>query len=202
MTSRSIGVLAAFAVAVSVGGCGSSSKSAATTQPTEATSATVTEASTSPPPATSGAAGATTPATTAPAGATTPSAAGDVAAIKAAFTTFFDGLDPDTNAKIAVLEHGDVLGSMVVDAAQNPQFQQLSTVVNSVDMLSDADCTAAGEVTPCALVGHDLFVGGLPAMVGLKSHAVRIDGTWKVSASSWCAVVTIGGATCPQLPTG
>ena len=122
--------------------------------------------------------------------------------ITAAFTTFFDGLDPDTDAKIAVLEHGDLLGSMVVDAAKNPQFQQLSTTVNSVDVLTDADCEAAGEVAPSALVGHDLFVGALPAMVGLKSYAVRVDGVWKVSASSWCAVVTIGGASCPQLPGG
>ena len=202
MTGRSatLGVLAAFALATLVGGCSSSSKSAATTVPIPPPSSAGTVASTTEPSATNAPAGATTPPTTS--GATTPASADDVAAIKAAFTTFFDGLDPDTNAKIAVLEHGDVLGSMVVDAAQNPQFQQLSTVVNSVDMLSDADCAAAGEVSPCALVGHDLFVGGLPAMVGLKSHAVRIDGTWKVSASSWCAVVSIGGATCPQLPTG
>ena len=91
---------------------------------------------------------------------------------------------------------------MITDAAKDPQFQQLTTVVNAVTMLSDADCAAAKEVAPCALVGHDLFVGGLPAMVGLKSHAVKVGGVWEVSAASWCAVVTIGGATCPAIPTG
>jgi hypothetical protein len=179
----------------------SSSKSADTTQ--EALTTSVSGPATPPStlPASSSAPESST--TVVSAGATTVAASTDnTTAITAAFTTFFDGLDPDTTAKIAVLEHGDLLGSMVVDAAKNPQFQQLSTVVNSVDVLSDADCTAAKEVSPCALVGHDLFVGGLPAMVGLKSHAVRVGGTWKVSASSWCAVVTIGGETCPQLPAG
>jgi hypothetical protein len=91
---------------------------------------------------------------------------------------------------------------MITDAAKDPQFQQLTTTVNSVTVLSDADCTAAGEVAPCAAVGHDMFVGGLPAMVGLKSHAVKVGGVWKVSAASWCAIVTIGGATCPAYPKG
>jgi hypothetical protein len=193
-------VLFAATTVISIVGC-SSSKSAETTPPTRVTtpSATVPSASsaeptTAPP----------TVVTTAASTATTSSASSsdDTAAITAAFTTFFDGLDPNVDAKIAVLQHGDLLGSMVVDAAKDPQFQQLSTVVNSVAALSDADCAAAGEVAPCALVHHDMFLGGLPAMVDLKSHAVRISGVWKVSASSWCAVVTLGGATCPALPAG
>lgn len=181
----------------------SSSKTADTTpatQPGQTTSASGTAVSpTTPAPVTS----LPEVSSTTAAGATSVAAStDDTTAITAAFTTFFDGPDPDTAAKIALLEHGDLLGSMVVDAAKNAQFQQLTTTVNSVDLLADADCAAAGEVSPCALVGHDLFVGGLPAMVGLKSYAVRVDGTWKVSASSWCAVVTIGGASCPPLPSG
>ena len=189
-------VLVATALAVLPGGCSSSTKSSVAdpdtgsveTQPTS-TSAPVTTATTS----------ATTSASTT---ATPAPATDDTAAITTAFTTFFDGLDPDLDAKISVLEHGDLLRSMIDDASKDPQFQQLSTVVNSVSLVSDAECTAAGEVAPCALVGHDMFLGGLPAMVGLKSHAVRVDGVWKVSASSWCAVVAIGGATCPDLPAG
>lgn len=129
-------------------------------------------------------------------------AADDTAAITAAFTTFFDGVNPDIAGKVAVLEDGDQLRQMIVDASANPQFQQLSTTVNSVSMLSDSDCAAAGEVSPCAAVAHDMFVGGLPAMVGLTSHAVKIDGVWKVSAKSWCAIVKIGGSECPALPAG
>jgi hypothetical protein len=200
-------MLLAGALATVAGGCSSPKSSGTTpaTQPTPSVSVAVTSAPVQTEPASSstqapsGTAAESTSATT---GTSTGTATDDTAAITAAFTTFFDGLDPDTNAKIAVLEHGDLLGPMVVDAAQDPQFQQLSTMVNSVELLSDAECSAAKEATPCALVHHDLFVGGLPAMVDLKSHAVRVDGVWKVSASTWCAVVTIGGAACPDLPAG
>lgn len=124
------------------------------------------------------------------------------AEITAAFTTFFDGVDPDIDRKIAVLEHGEQLRQMIVDASADPQFQQLTTTVNSITVLPDSDCVTASEVAPCAGVVHDMFVGGLPAMVGLQSHAVKIDGVWKVSAKSWCAIVEIGGATCPALTEG
>ncbi len=205
MTSRSSFTRALVAVAfVSLVGACSSSKSANTTPPTQPTASTTTvpavtqPASSTTPQSSPGSAATTQPTTPATTGPPTD----DTAAITAAFTKFFDGLDPNVDAKIALLEHGDVLGSMITDAAKDPQFQQLTTVVNSVTMQSDADCAAAKEVTPCALVLHDMFLGGLPAMVGLKSHAVKVDGVWKVSAASWCAVVAIGGATCPAIPTG
>jgi hypothetical protein len=185
--------------------CGSSNSSgSATAAPSTTASSTAPTASQPASPTTTPASTAGSTAATQPSAATTTAAASidPTAAITAAFTKFFDGLDPDVDAKIALLEHGDVLGSMITDAAKNPQFQQLTTTVNSVTVLSDADCTAAGEVAPCAAVGHDMFVGGLPAMVGLKSHAVKVGGVWKVSAASWCAIVTIGGATCPTYPKG
>ncbi|MGZ4805633.1 MAG: hypothetical protein ACXV5U_04550 [Ilumatobacteraceae bacterium] len=196
--------LVALVLASLISGCGSSSKSASTTPATQPTTSTTkaspaTQPATSTTPASNPGSAATTQPTTS---ATTGQPTDDIAAITAAFTKFFDGLDPNIDAKIALLEHGDVLGSMITDAAKDPQFQQLTTTVNSVTLQSDADCAAAKEIAPCALVLHDMFLGGLPAMVGLKSHAVKVDGTWKVSAASWCAVVAIGGATCPTIPPG
>lgn len=203
MTARSsiTRALVAVVLASLVGAC-SSSKSSSTTPATQPTTSTTTASATTQPtssttPASKPGSAATTQPTTS---ATTGQPTDDVAAITAAFTKFFDGLDPNVDAKIALLEHGDVLGSMITDAAKDPQFQQLTTTVNSVTLQSDADCAAAKEITPCALVLHDMFLGGLPAMVGLKSHAVKLNGTWKVSAASWCAVVAIGGATCPPIP--
>ncbi len=141
----------------------------------------------------------TTPATGTPDTGTpdSTSAPVDTAAITAAFTTFFDGADLNVDHKVAVLEHGDELRSMLEDASANPQFMQLTTVVNSIDPMDDVACSAAGETAPCALVVHDLFVGGLPAMVNLSSHAVWDGRAWRVSRSSWCAIVKIGGASCP-----
>lgn len=196
--------LAVVAVATWAAGCSSSSDStntAASSQP-GATSTTESGQSSVPPETMAPQTGPTSSGlpntTTAPSESTGGSSSSDdTAAITAAFTTFFDGVNPDVDGKVAVLENGESMRSMIVDAAANPQFQQLSTVVNSVTMLPDSDCTAAGEAAPCAKVSHDMFIGGLPAMVGLQSHAVKVDGVWKVSAKSWCAIVAIGGETCP-----
>jgi hypothetical protein len=140
---------------------------------------------------------ASTPPTSTPSSAT---ATVDTAAITAAFTTFFDGADLNVDHKVAVLEHGDELRSMLEDASANPQFMQLTTVIDSIEPIDGVACAAAGETAPCVLVVHDLFVGGLPAMVKLNSHAVWDGQTWKVSKSSWCAIVKIGGESCPGSP--
>ena len=206
MTGRApiAGTIVAIAVTALMCSCGSSktSGSTSTTRLTAASSsvpaASQPTASTAAPSSSPTSAPATHPSTATT--TATSSSTDDTAAITAAFTKFFDGLDPDVDAKIALLEHGDVLGSMISDAAKDPQFQRLTTVVNSVTSLSAADCTAAGEVASCAAVSHDMFLGGMPAMVGLKSHAVKLNGVWKVSASSWCAIVGIGGSTCPAYP--
>lgn len=196
---RRITFVAAGAVAVVLCSCGSGSSKPPNTGGVTTTAAALTSVAlaTTVPSVTIGSVHVTTVASTGGSAATD-----DTAAITAAFTTFFDGVNPDVDGKVAVLEHGDELRQMIVDASANPQFQQLSTKVNSVTMLSDNDCTAAGEVSPCAAVAHDMFLGGLPAMVGLTSHAVKIDGVWKVSAKSWCAIVQIGGSQCPALPGG
>jgi hypothetical protein len=190
---------AVCAMLIALCGCSSSSSKSPSTHGVSATAAppqSLAQESTVPG---DGSVATTVAAATSSAGS---SSADDTAAITAAFTTFFDGANPDVDAKTAVLEHGDQLHQMIVDATANAQFQQLSTKVNSVTLLSDSDCTAAGEVSPCASVSHDMFVGGLPAMVGLTSHAVKVGATWKVSAKSWCAIVQIGGAECPTLPAG
>ena len=190
------GHLAIAGVLLSSSGCRSTTPSAptsapATPAPTDA--AVVTQPAITSPPASSSAT--SVPSTSV--GST--DQALDTSVVEDAFITFFDGANPDVEAKIGVLERGEELRSMLVDAAADPQFMQLSTVVTSVERLDDAECAAVGEHAPCALVIHDLFVGGLPAMVDLHSYAVRLGTAWKVSASSWCAIVAIGGASCPQL---
>jgi hypothetical protein len=144
--------------------------------------------------------------TTASAGSTTPAVtatldASAVDAVKKVFVTFFDGGNPDVDGKVASIQHGEALRSMIADATVDPQFSKLSTEVRTVSSLAAPDCTSAGEISPCALVVHDMFLGGLPAFVGRTSHAVKIGDRWLVSASSWCSIVAIGGQSCPSLST-
>lgn len=161
------------------------------------------------PSATSGSAAATTAATTVPGSepvttpgsgpATTgaPSDAEAIAAIRAAYATFFGGSTTTVDAKLAVLEDGETYRTMVTDAQANEQFQALTVDVRDVSLLADGDCTAAGEASPCALVTFDLLVSGAPMLVAKEGHAVLVGGDWKVSASTWCAVVAVGGESCP-----
>ena len=121
------------------------------------------------------------------------------ARIEQVFVAFFDGLNPDVASRAARLEHGDVLSSMLADAAADPQFSQMSTQVRSVRLVDAAACSAVGVIAPCAEVVHDLLVGQFPAVPAKTSYAVQVDGEWKVAAKTWCEVVTIGGATCPPL---
>jgi hypothetical protein len=143
----------------------------------------------------------TTTVTTAAASTTSPETTtepGDaVSEISAAFVTFFDGLQ-SVDAKVDVLEHGEELRSMLEDAAQNEQFQQLSTIVTSVARRDDAACGDAGVPAPCAEVIHDLLVGDFPMMVAHVGWATEVDGRWKVAAATWCDIVKVGGATCPS----
>jgi hypothetical protein len=123
----------------------------------------------------------------------------DREAITATFVAFFDGAVRDVDAKVAELEHGEALRSMLDDAVADPQFAQMSTQVSSVTTLDAAGCQNLGLPSPCAEVVHDLLVGQFPALIDNTAHAVQIDGEWKVAAETWCRIVTIGGAECPPL---
>jgi Domain of unknown function (DUF333) len=136
---------------------------------------------------------------TPPAAVTTLSVAIDAEAITAAFASFFDGTLQDIEVKVAAVEHGEQLRSMLSEAMANPQFGQMSTQVSAVRSLDSAQCAGLGLVSPCAEVTHDVLVGQFPAIVDHVGHAVEIDGSWRVAAETWCDVVKIGGAECPAI---
>ena len=153
--------------------CGSSSKKAATT---------------------------TAPTTTVPATTTTQDPATAKAAISANWTTFFDGKNTDTAAKLALLENAAKIGDAYkqAEAKAGTAATQGSSKVNGVELLSIADCnTNLGESVPCAKVTYDLLVNGTPALSGQIGYAVYVDGQWKVSQVTDCALSHLGGVDCP-----
>jgi hypothetical protein len=193
MTKR-LRVAAAVAVgALAVGGCSRSESSddrdtvpssPKTTVPATNVPATggpgTSGPPTSAPVATTTAAATTAATTTAEPSPSTTDPAAEQMLIGAAFFTFFGGTASDVD-----------------DASANEQFQAMSIDIRSIRLLDADACAAMGEVSPCAVVTHDLFVGAAPALVGQDSTAVRIGGEWKVAASAWCRVVAIGGEQCP-----
>jgi hypothetical protein len=185
--SRPRACWAVAALALGVTAC-STSSSTTTTSTAGSTTASPTSAA----PTTAGSTPATGPTTTAG-----QSDADAIAAIKKAFTTFFGGSGTTVDAKLEVLQNAETYRSMVADASSNPQFQQLTSDIRDVSLLGATECSAAKEVSPCAKVTFDLLVGGAPMLAAQEGHAVKVDGAWKVSSSTWCAVVSVGGEKCP-----
>jgi len=138
-----------------------------------------------------------TASTTTAALATTTDPAVAIDQIGEVFRLFFGGVDSDVDAKVAALQDGERYRSMLVDASANEQFQAMSTEIREIRLLDAAACEARGEVSPCALVIHDVLVGPAPALVAHESIAVWVDGAWHVAASAWCVVVALGGEQCP-----
>lgn len=129
---------------------------------------------------------------------TTDLATGDQAEITAAFEAFFGGLDTTVDEKVALLVDGERYRAMLEAASANEQFQQMSTDVRSIRPGTDAECAALSVDHGCAVVTHDLLVGGFPMAAAIESPAVMVDGRWILGARAWCGAVEIGGARCPD----
>ena len=170
---------ATIVMVLALAGCGDASQSGSptTTAPTR-TTATVTLSPTTVVSSTTG--------------------ASDDSQIRAAFVAFFNGVDRNVDKKVALLQDGERYRQMLVDADSNAQFQQLHATVRTVRLATDAECTATGASSPCAIVTFDLLLGSFPALAAHDGLAVRVDGAWKVGAKAWCDVVAIGGETCPS----
>jgi hypothetical protein len=138
-----------------------------------------------------------TTSTTLPGSSTTAAVEDPAVGIRVAFETFYDGAGSTVDAKIAMLQDGERYRSMLEDASANPQFQSLAIDIREIRLADDGECAGLGASAPCAVVTHDLLVAGAPMLVAQDGIAVQVDGTWLVAASSWCAVVAIGGETCP-----
>ena len=120
-----------------------------------------------------------------------------MAEITSAFLAFFDGSGTTVDEKVDLLQSGETYRAMLEAAAANEQFQTMTADIRDVRLLDDPECREAGVPGPCALVIHDLLVSGLPMAVAIESPAVRLEDRWVVAATTWCAVVEIGGAACP-----
>lgn len=126
----------------------------------------------------------------------------DIDAITASFLTFFGGSGSTVDQKLAVLEGSETYRAMLEAASANAQFQEMSTDIREIRSGSDEECGRLRAVSGCAVVVHDVLVGGFPMAVGIESPAVRSDGAWLVGWRAWCNIVEIGGETCPEPTNG
>lgn len=108
------------------------------------------------------------------------------AAITAAFEKFFDGAT-SADQKIALLENGPAFADAIKAQADSPLAKSASAKVTGV----------ASTGTDHADVTFDVLFNGKPALSGQQGSAVDVDGTWKVTASTFCALLTLEGAAPP-----
>ncbi len=88
--------------------------------------------------------------------------------------------------RIALLENGASLQQALEVRSKDPLQQQASAKVKAVE-LSSPDR---------ASVTYDVLLNGSPALTDALGVAVLQDGVWKVTADSFCALISLG-ATAP-----
>lgn len=118
--------------------------------------------------------------------------AADVAAIKSAFVTFFSGKTPGSQ-KITLVEDGPAFSSVINAQAGGSLSQSTTASVSTVTVTSPTQ----------ASVVYTVSLGGVPALKNQTGQAVKDGGTWKVSASTFCALLTLEGTAptlCSTLP--
>jgi hypothetical protein len=169
-------------VIVSLSSCGSRGNSSETTvslpgeSATTSVEATTTEANV---PATV----ATTPPTSAGTTTTTMEAATAIAQITENWETFFHAGTPLAERE-ALLEDGAQYVEALTVRATDPLQAQASAVVHDVT-LNDATH---------AHVTYDVILGETVALPAAEGNAVLQDGTWKVSAESFCSLIALGAS--------
>jgi hypothetical protein len=124
--------------------------------------------------------------TTAP--TTTLSAAQTQEAITKVFTDFFDGKNPDLNAKLQLLDDPGrfktLYNRFATDPTTGPELAGTSVTVTSVTMQPDGT----------AEVKYTLNLNGAPALTDQLGKAVMVDGRWKVAGSTFCDLAALGNS--------
>jgi hypothetical protein len=132
--------------------------------------------------------GSTKPPTTtvaAPTSTAGPTTTLDGAAVKAQITANWERFFlPSTSIsdRAALLENGVTLQAALEQRAKDPLQQQASARVKNIDL------DAPGRAT----VTYDVSLNGEVALPDAQGVAVLQDGVWKVSAESFCALISLG----------
>ena len=86
--------------------------------------------------------------------------------------------------RVAALEGGETLRAAVEQRAFDPLQAHASAQVAKVDLVA----------TDRAVVTYDVFLDASVALSAAQGFAVREGGVWKVSAESFCALVSLGAS--------
>ena len=120
--------------------------------------------------------------TVATTGAGTPADATTKSAVTKAFTDFFDSKSTAAQSQDA-LQAGDQFTAVLAQQGTQSYAQKSAATVQSVHLISPDTAKVVFTVT----------VGGQPLLPDAPGYAVRIDGKWKVAATTFCSLLTLEG---------
>ncbi len=157
------------AVALTLAGCGSSGGSGAATTDTSPPTAAVQQ---------------TTGAGAADASGLTQQ---EKSAITSAYETFFSGKS-DAQTKLGVIEDPDRFAKTINAQSSSGLAESTSVTVSEMSLVSPGR----------ASVVYTILMDDKPVLPDQTGYAVKVDGKWKVSASSFCGLLTLeNGGTPP-----
>jgi Flp pilus assembly protein TadD len=113
--------------------------------------------------------------------------------VTANWTTFFNGANPDTAAKVKLLQDATALQAAVAAQETNPTAKAVSANVKSVEILKGDTCKTTGLTSPCAKVTYDIVANGSALLPNATGFAVRQNGKWLVSKTTFCTLVSLQG---------
>ncbi|MGA8297775.1 MAG: hypothetical protein WB770_12105 [Acidimicrobiales bacterium] len=105
-----------------------------------------------------------------------------VGQITANWTAFFKGTTPATE-KASLLQNGSEFVSFIKAQAKTSTAKSVTVKVTKVKLTSRTTAT----------VTYTILLGGTPELSGSKGKAIFQNGKWKVSDSSFCALLSLEG---------
>ncbi|MET7769321.1 hypothetical protein [Nocardia sp. NPDC005366] len=107
-------------------------------------------------------------------------------AITDAYTVFFNAAAP-VDQRVASVEKGDVFAPVLQAQAADPSKGGTTATVSAIKLVDASN----------ANVTYTLLMGGNPVLPNQTGQAVKLDGKWKVGASTFCALMALQGGTSP-----
>lgn len=109
-----------------------------------------------------------------------------LAKIKANWTAFFSG-STSAATKISLLENGSAFSALIDAQAATALGHSAAAKVLSVKLTSPTQAT----------VTYEVLLGGTVALPHATGTAVLVAGTWKVSDTAFCALLSLQGTKAP-----
>jgi hypothetical protein len=111
-----------------------------------------------------------------------PADAATTTSVTNAFVTFFNGTAPIAS-RLALLQNATAFQTSLAAQASSPLISQTSATVSKVTLASPTQ----------ANVTYTVSLSGVPALSNQAGVAIEVDGSWKVAAVTFCALLTTAG---------